>query len=114
MVATGEKSEVGLADRRAFIEACQSVDAWRVVEGIDWNLELAALTEATAELIPEPPLLLFDNIKGYPAGYRVVSLLIASYKRAALALELPPDRRRLELARLRERRSQERHDNAHV
>jgi 4-hydroxy-3-polyprenylbenzoate decarboxylase len=107
MVATWEQSEVGFADMRAFIEACQSVDAWRVVEGIDWNLELAALTEATAELIPEPPLLLFDNIKGYPAGYRVVSLLIASYKRAALALELPPDRTKLELVRLAARKIRE-------
>jgi len=60
MVATWERSGVGFADMRAFIEACQSVDAWRAVDGIDWNLELSALTEATAELIPEPPLLLFE------------------------------------------------------
>ena len=35
----------------------------------DWR----ALIEVTAEL-PQPPMLMFDKIKGYPAGFRLVSL----------------------------------------
>jgi len=45
-------------------------------------------------------MLLFDRIKGYPAGYRVVGLLMSSYKRGALALGLPLHLPRAELNRL--------------
>jgi 4-hydroxy-3-polyprenylbenzoate decarboxylase len=45
-------------------------------------------------------MLLFDQIKGYPAGYRVVGLLMSSYKRAALALGLPLHLPKSELNRL--------------
>ncbi|MCH8266633.1 MAG: UbiD family decarboxylase, partial [Acidobacteria bacterium] len=91
-------------DLRTFISRCQEIDNWRLIEGADWDCEIGALVEATAELIPDPPLLLFDNIKGYPPGYRVVSLTTASLKRAALALGLPTDKSKLELVRLAARK----------
>jgi 4-hydroxy-3-polyprenylbenzoate decarboxylase len=94
-------------DLRTFIELAKEIDDWREIRGADWNLEIGALREATAELIPEPPMLIFDEIKGYPRGYRVVGLLVASTKRAALARGLPPDRSKLELIRLAARRIQE-------
>src|SRR5581483_10609902 len=78
-------------DLQTYIDAAMEVDEWRVIEDADWNEEIGALTEAVAELIPEPPLLLFDRIKGYPPGYRVVSLPMASAKRAALAMGLDID-----------------------
>ena len=91
-------------DLRTFMAACQEADTWRLIEGADWDLEIGALTEATAELIPNPPMLVFDRIKGYPAGHRVVSLTLASYKRVALALGLPLDKPKLELVRLAARK----------
>jgi UbiD family decarboxylase len=91
-------------DLRAYIAAAQEADEHRTIEGADWNLEIGALTEATAELVPEPPMLLFDRIRGYPAGFRVVSLLLASYKRVGLALGLPVDKSKLELVRLAARK----------
>lgn len=91
-------------DLREFIDACKEVDEWREVEGADWEQEIGALTEATAEMIPEPPMLLFNRIKGYPADYRAVSLFLASYKRFALALGLPLDKTKLELVRLAARK----------
>jgi UbiD family decarboxylase len=87
-------------DLQSFAEAAKEIDRWKLLEGVHWNRELSALTEAAAELIPEPPMLIFDRIPDYPPGYRVVSLPLASYKRAALALGLPVDRPRLELVRL--------------
>src|SRR5579884_3165164 len=91
-------------DLRAFIAAAQEVDECRTIEGADWDLELSALTETTAELIPDPPALIFDRIKGYPPGYRVASLLLASYRRVGLALGLPLDRSKLEMVRLAARK----------
>ena len=83
-----------------FVEACKQIDEWREIEGADWNEEIGALREVTAELIEDPPMLLFDRIKGYPAGYRVVGLLMSSYKRGALALGLPLHLPKAELNRL--------------
>src|SRR3989338_7875239 len=91
-------------DLRQFIDASKKVAEWREIKKADWNLEIGALIEATAELIPQPPLLIFDEIQGYPAGYRVLGLSFAFYKRVALALGLPPDRSKLELVRLASRK----------
>lgn len=94
-------------DLRQFIEASKRVGEWREIKGADWNIEIGALIEATAELIPQPPLLIFDEIKGYPAGFRVLGLAFAAYRRVALALGLPPDRSKLELVRLASRKIHE-------
>ena len=90
-----------------FVEACKQIDDWRQIDGADWNEEIGALREVTGELIPDPPMLLFDNIKGYPAGFRVVGLLTASYKRAALALGLSVNEPRAKLSELASRKMRE-------
>src|SRR5581483_8010992 len=100
--AVGSKPVPG--DLREFIAACRAIGEVRDVEGADWDEEIGALTEATAELLPNPPLILFDRITGYPAGYRVASLPISTHRRCALAFGLPVDRSKLELTRLMARR----------
>jgi len=62
-----------------FVEACKHINEWREIEGADWNEEIGALREVSAELIEDPPMLLFDRIKKYPVGFRVVGLLMSSY-----------------------------------
>ena len=89
---------------REFVAACKQIDEWREIKDADWDEEIGALREVTAESIPDPPMLLFDRIKGYPTGFRVVGLLMASYKRTALALGLPLDKPRAELSELAARK----------
>ena len=43
----------------------------RVVEGADCDLEIGTLTELMCER--QGPMLLFDRIHGYPAGYRIAA-----------------------------------------
>ena len=43
---------------------------------------------------------LFDEIKDYPAGFRVLGLPYAAYRRVALAFGLPPEKNKFELVRL--------------
>ena len=106
-VAQAEATGLSFDGLQEFIEACKEVDEWRLIEGADWNEELGALYEAAAETIQDPPLLLFDRIKGYPAGHRVVALLTSSYKRSALQLGLwPAGRSRAELRDLANRKLQ--------
>ena len=44
----------------------------KVIRDADWELEIGALTETVSEMIDEPPALMFDEIKGYPKGFRVL------------------------------------------
>ena len=69
---------------RSYLAQCEELGELRTITGADWNLEIGALTESTSEMIREPPALLFDKIKGYPEGFRVLSLPMASRVRTAL------------------------------
>jgi 4-hydroxy-3-polyprenylbenzoate decarboxylase len=86
-------------DFRGFVEAAKKVSDWRLIEGADWDKEIGALIESTAELA-QPPMLVFDRIKDYPPGFRLLSLAYSSYKRLALAFGLPTDKSKLEIVRL--------------
>ena len=84
---------------RSFLADCEELGEVKTIKGADWNLEIGALTETASELIDEPPALLFDEIKGYPKGWRVLSIPTASRVRMSLALGLPPDTPRMEIVR---------------
>ena len=84
---------------RTFLKKCEEHGEVKVVKGADWNLEIGALTESVSELIKEPPALLFDEIKDYPEGFRVLSIPTASRVRMALALGLPTDTPKMEIVR---------------
>lgn len=86
-----------------FIKAAESVGEVRYVEGADLDLDVGCLTELMGER--GGPMLVFDKIPGYPAGYRICSNVIKSARRFSLALDLPLDIHPLELLRLwREKR----------
>jgi len=97
-------SELSYNDFRGFVEEAKKISDYRVIEGADWDAEIGALVESTAELVPQPPMLIFDKVKGYPAGFRVCSLPYASYRRVALAMGLPVDKSKLEVLRLAARK----------
>ncbi len=76
----------------------------RVVEGAHWDLELGAIAESLND-VPDNPILVFDKIPGYTAGFRVVANHLNTARKLALARGLPLDLRPLELLALwRERR----------
>lgn len=85
-------------DLRGFIQVVQDLGECKTVEGAEWDLEIGTISELQLSL-PNPPLLLFDNIKGYPYGYRVATNLFVTPKRTALGLGLPPEARGIELVR---------------
>lgn len=76
-------------DLRGWIEAAEGFGELRTVEGADWNLEIGAVTEVAARL-EQPPALLFDKIKNYPSGRRVlVGIQNPTLKRQCLTNHLP-------------------------
>ena len=75
-------------DLRDWIEIADEMGEIKTLKGCDWNLEIGAVTELVAHK-EDGPAVLFDDIKGYPTGYRVLSNSLASRKRLALTLVLP-------------------------
>jgi UbiD family decarboxylase len=84
---------------RSFLQKCEALGELTTISNADWDLEIGALTESVSELIPEPPGLLFDDIPGYPKGYRVLSLPTGSRARMAIMLGFSADTPKLELVR---------------
>src|ERR1044072_1391835 len=80
-----------------FIRAADKVREALFVEGADLELDVAGLTELTAE--KNGPMVVFDKFAGYPTGFRVAANANRTLRRFALALDLPLDIHPLELLR---------------
>ncbi len=72
-----EQVKVAEGDLRAFLDAADQMEELVVVEGADPHLEIGALYELSLEH-EYPPVLLFDKIKGFPAGFRIAMNLKTS------------------------------------
>jgi 4-hydroxy-3-polyprenylbenzoate decarboxylase len=82
-------------DLREFIELVDKLNALRRIDGADPRFEIGGITEVAASL-PDGPALLFDDIKGYPRGFRIFTNAVTGAQRAALALGLDPALRPLD------------------
>jgi UbiD family decarboxylase len=77
-------------DLRGFISAVDALGALRRIDSADPHHEIGGITEVAAGLSPAPALL-FDRIKGFPAGHRIFSNAVTTPQRAALALGIDPE-----------------------
>src|SRR5918999_3324533 len=87
-----------MADLREFLRGVESIGELKTVRHADWNLEIGAIPELSAGE-PNPPALLFDQIKNYPKGFRLLTNMFQTQPRTALALGLPTDLKGVELVR---------------
>ena len=90
-------------DLRTFLDAVRSAGELREISGAHWKLEIGALTELFAEQ-NFTPALLFDDIPEYARGRRVMSNVLFSPLRQALALGVVPSLRGIALLRETKRR----------
>src|SRR3954467_15072403 len=74
-------------DLRTFIGKIEEAGQLRRIEGADWNVEIGAITECVSD--KEGPALLFDEIKGYGKGLRVLTNVFRTHERFAVATGLP-------------------------
>ncbi|MEK7782847.1 MAG: UbiD family decarboxylase, partial [Candidatus Binatota bacterium] len=78
-------------DCREWIERVRELGELETVEGADWDLEIGAITEVAARS-EKSPAILFDKIKGYPPGRRIlVGAHQPTLKRQCLTNHLPLD-----------------------
>src|ERR671918_2568018 len=75
-------------DLRPWLAQVEKLGELREVRGADWNLELGAISELNVKK-DAPPALLFDEIRGYPKGFRVLTCSTSSPARLASILRLP-------------------------
>jgi len=75
-------------DLRAWLSEIDKLGELKEVVGADWNLELGAISELNVKK-DVPPALLFDGIKGYPKGFRVLTCSTSSPARLSSILRLP-------------------------
>ena len=77
-----------VADLREWIERVDELGELTRVDGADTASEIGGLTDLYQWNMGNPALL-FDHIKGYPPGFRVLSNVLTSLSRIALSLDLP-------------------------
>ena len=89
---------------REFIEKLEAAgELVRITKEIDWDMEAGAIFRRGAEL--KAPAILMENIKDYP-GWRYIGNAVASFRRYAIMLGLPPDTHPREIMEEVERRIQ--------
>ena len=88
-------------DLRDWLEIVDSFGELKKIDGVDWNLEMGTLAELLSRETKGGPVpaVLFDNVPGYPKGFRTLFAQNASFKRMALNLGLPMDLSNLDLVR---------------
>jgi 4-hydroxy-3-polyprenylbenzoate decarboxylase len=77
-------------DLRAWIGRVERLGELQHVSGAHWDLEIGAISEINYRRRP-PAALLFDDIVGYPRGYRVLTGALSNARRMAMTLGLDPD-----------------------
>lgn len=60
-------------DLREFITCMRERGDLVDIQGADWDLEMGAITYVSSLTAKRPPCLLFDHIKDYPPGFRVLT-----------------------------------------
>lgn len=82
-------------DLRDWIKGSEKKKGVNHFKGADWNLEIGCITHLNKA--KDPPALLFDDIKDYPPGYRVICSVIRSQANIENTLNLPAHKSKLEL-----------------
>jgi len=88
VVSKESAASVRYRDLREFIERVEAFGELKRISGANWQSEIGALSEINARR-SDCKALLFDNIPGYPSGFRVLSSAANTARRLALTLRIP-------------------------
>src|SRR5580704_17666525 len=98
-----ERKPKAFGDIRGWIKALDAAgEVQRVDAEVDWNVELGTIARL-AQGEADGPALIFNNIRDYGANARCRQVFtggLASYRRLAMLLGLPPDTHARELVKL--------------
>ncbi|MGH3626231.1 MAG: UbiD family decarboxylase domain-containing protein, partial [Sciscionella sp.] len=79
------------SDLHEFVDAVDRHGELAVVSGAHWDKEMGAVTEVLyRQKVEKSPMLVFDNVPGYPEQYRCLYGMFGSPLRLALAFGMEP------------------------
>ncbi len=83
-------------DLRTWIDEVEKLGELARINGADWDVEIGAITKLGHHRGEKSKAILFDQIKGYPEGYRVLSNTLNTVKRIATTLHMDTNYARLD------------------
>jgi UbiD family decarboxylase len=86
-------------DLREWLQQVEKLGELKTIEGADWDLEIGAIIEMARKESQVAPCILFDSIKGYEKGWRIVAGQLNSIKRVALTCGMPTDMATMDLVK---------------
>ena len=86
-------------DLRSWIDEVEELGELTRINGADWDVEIGAITELGHHRGEKSKAILFDQIKGYPEGYRVLTNTLNTVKRIATTLHMDTNYTRLEFVK---------------
>lgn len=86
-------------DLRDWLAKVEEMGELKHIEGADWDLEIGAISALNVGK-EEHGALLFDNIKGYPKGYRILSCSTSTPRRLGFTFNLPEFSSKLDMVRV--------------
>ena len=85
----------GYRGLRDWLEKVDGLGELLRVDGADWDAEMGSITQMLTEKSRgNAPAILFDEVPGYPKGYRTLYGSLSSVRRVALTLGLPLEHER--------------------
>jgi UbiD family decarboxylase len=79
-----------MKDLRDWLACVEELGEVQTVRGADWNLEIGGISELNYRRKPSAAML-FDEVKDYPKGFRVLTGSLTSARRVGITLRLGTD-----------------------
>src|SRR3979409_2811904 len=90
LAATASADRLAYAGLRGWLDQVQAMGELLHVNGAHWDTEMGAITHMLTEKSGgTAPAILFDEVPGYPKGFRTLYGHFSSIRRVALTLGLP-------------------------
>ena len=87
--STIQERQAEIGDLRHWLAAAEAMGELQIVKGADWNLEIGGISQINYRRRPNKAQL-FDEIKGYPKGFRILTASMGSARRMAMTFHLAP------------------------
>src|ERR1700693_5500527 len=85
-------------DLRAWLAMLEAAGELKTISGAERESEIGGIVDIY-QRTPKSPAVMFDDVPGYPSGYRVVANILTSIRRINLTIGLPENSSEMDLVR---------------